>query len=465
MRRIVVPTLAGLIAGSLLTGCPDRSLSEVNPIQDHVHKASIPVNLNRNIDILFIVDNSGSMAEEQVSLTANFPQFINVLNTIPGGLPDVHLGIISTNVGTGGVNIGGCSSASRPQGDDGNLLTNGCTGLTGQFISDIKQPNGTRMTNYSGDLATLFTCMARLGTTGCGFEQSLDSMYRALQPGKNPGFIRQDAYLAIVFLGDEDDCSAKDGGAMFGDPNGTITSPLGPRTSFRCHEFGIECDNDPNPRSFGHRTGCVPRVNSQYEKDVQPYIDYVKSLKTNTKNIIVAGIIGNVDDQHSVDVIPDPDDATRPSVGPSCTSASGTAFPGFRIQAFLDAFPERNFTTTICNDNLTDAMQEIGNIIKVAVGSPCIDRALADRNPNIDGVQPECSVADVINPDDEPPTRVESIIPSCDGNGNTPPCWRFIQDAVQCPTPPYATDLAIDVNRGGASVPLGTVLEVQCVTN
>lgn len=463
MRRFVVPTLAGVVAGSLLTGCPDRSLSEVNPIQDHVHRATIPVQLNRNIDILFVVDNSGSMAEEQASLTANFPQFINVLSTIEGGLPDVHIGVISTNFGSGGVAIGGCSTSTRPNGDDGNLLTNSCPGLTGSFISDIKQPDGSRMTNYSGDLATLFTCMARLGTTGCGFEQQLESMYQALQNGKNPGFLRTDAYLAIVFISDEDDCSTLPGGAMYGEPSGTVSSPLGPRTSFRCHEFGVECDNDPNPRMLGTRSGCEPRQNSPYMQPIDRYVNYVKSLKANSRNIVVAGIIGNVDEQATVQIVPDPDDASRPAVGPACTSASGVAFPGFRLKAFLDQFPDRNSITTICNDNLASALEEVASVIVLAVGSPCISRPLADRNASLPGIQPECSVADVQNPDDEPPMRMETIIPACDSNGGATPCWRFIQDAEQCPMAP--DNRAIDVDRGGASVPIGTVLEVQCVTD
>ena len=476
MRRLVVPTLASLVAGSLLTGCPDRTINRVDPIQDHVHRATIPVQLNRNLDILFLVDNSGSMAEEQANLTANFPTFIGRLSQIEGGLPDVHIGVISSNVGTGGVNIGGCSSASRPQGDDGNLLTNACAGLTGQYISDIKQTDGSRMTNYSGDLATLFTCMAQLGTSGCGFEQQLESIKRALSPGKNPGFLRQDAYLAIVIITDEDDCSAQPGGALFGDPNGNISSPLGPRTSFRCHEFGVACDNDSNPRSFGPRTGCEPRTGSQYMQDVAPYVQFIKDLKDNDRNIIVAGIIGNVDEQGTMSVVPDPDDATRPAVAPSCSSSSGVAFPAFRIKSFLESFPERNSVTTICNNNLSDALADIAQLIVVAVGSPCIDRPIADRNPNLPLIQPECSVSDVLNPEAEPPERMESTIPpstiidpatglpdaSTSCGSISPPCWGFKHDAMQCQEAP--DNLAIDVNRGGASVPLGTVLEVECVT-
>src|SRR5262245_8768539 len=75
MRRLFAPTLAGLVAGSLLAGCPDREVTRVDPLQDNVLDKEIPVNINRRLDILFVVDNSGSMAAEQANLTANFPQF------------------------------------------------------------------------------------------------------------------------------------------------------------------------------------------------------------------------------------------------------------------------------------------------------------------------------------------------------------------------------------------------------
>ena len=53
---------AGLLA---LAGCPNREVSEVNPTQDKVEPKEIPLTINRDIDILFVIDNSGSMAEEQ----------------------------------------------------------------------------------------------------------------------------------------------------------------------------------------------------------------------------------------------------------------------------------------------------------------------------------------------------------------------------------------------------------------
>jgi len=105
---------------------------------------------------------------------------------------------------------------------------------------------------------TAFQCIAKLGTQGCGYEHSLESARRALDPQSNinPGFLRDDAFLAIVFITDEDDCSARNP-QLFDPTQAALTDPLGPLTSFRCFEFGITCDiNDRN--KMGPRHNCVP---------------------------------------------------------------------------------------------------------------------------------------------------------------------------------------------------------------
>src|SRR5262245_46168014 len=88
MRVTQASFLALAACGSLLAGCPDRTISEVNPQQGRVEYKEIPVTLNRNVDILFVVDDSPSMLDKQNNIKANFPKFIDVLNTIQGGLPD-----------------------------------------------------------------------------------------------------------------------------------------------------------------------------------------------------------------------------------------------------------------------------------------------------------------------------------------------------------------------------------------
>src|SRR5688572_14515095 len=235
MRNALVSTsLLGISLG-LLVGCPDRTISEVNPQQGRVEFKDIPVTVNRDIDILFVIDDSPSMLDKQTNLKTNFPNFINVLNTIQGGLPNVHLGVVSSDLGTKGATdaqagpgIGSGPGSCSGNGKSGNLQTNGSTLVAGTFISDTKNNDGSRTTNYSGTLAAAFSAIASLGASGCGFEQHLEAAKRAVANNPaNAGFVRQNAYLALIFIQDEDDCSFSKSTIL-----GSDTNTLGPLQSF-----------------------------------------------------------------------------------------------------------------------------------------------------------------------------------------------------------------------------------------
>ena len=70
------------------------------------------------------------------------------------------------------------------------------------------------MKNYTGNLADVFTCIAALGETAAASSSQFAAITRALgadgraAPAENQGFLRPDAYLAIVMITNEDDCSA-----------------------------------------------------------------------------------------------------------------------------------------------------------------------------------------------------------------------------------------------------------------
>ncbi len=445
MRRILTNAVTAAAMAAIATGCIGREVSEVDPNQSVEQGKRIPVEINRDIDILFVIDNSGSMAEEQASLQQNFNRFINVLSNIEGGLPNVHLGVVSTDVGAGPFNISGCTGS----GDNG-ILQNaprnaGCNPPAGQFISDVANPDGTRQTNYSGDLVDTFSCIARLGIDGCGFEQPLESMRRGLdgRNAQNAGFIRDNAFLAIIIISDEDDCST-DNTQMFDTSQNSIDDPLGPLSSFRCFEFGVACAPD-DPRSTGAKSECVPRDNSQFMYGVQEYVDFVKGLKADEQQIIVAGIIGVTDP-----VVVGADMNGNPELQPSCQSASGAAAPGIRLRAFLDAFPQRSTVTTICNEDLSDALTVIAELLRKVIGSPCLDGNLA--------MPLDCIVS-------ESNSQGETLLPECnsaDGNAATnQPCWIISQDTAQCPDTP--TGMIISVFPENRSLPTGTIREVRCL--
>jgi hypothetical protein len=151
------------------------------------------------MDVLFVIDNSGSMGQEQTNLAANFPVFIQVLDE--SGL-DYRVGITSTGrdytyeMATPIGNI----PASQTGGDNGRLLHPTQCNMPRPWIEKT-DPSP----------ATLFSCAAALGTDGPSDEMPLASMRDAFEDriadGTNAGFLRSDALLAVVILTDENDCS------------------------------------------------------------------------------------------------------------------------------------------------------------------------------------------------------------------------------------------------------------------
>lgn len=461
MRTLSNLILPAFLLGTLITttACPSREVAAVDPRQAREQEKEVPVQINRDIDILFVIDNSGSMDEEQKSLARNFDNFINVLQAIEGGLPNVHIGVVSTDLGAG-TNITGCGG-----GGDNGVLQNkavgdpGCNPPSDMYIKDTANEDGSRDQNYAGgDLAATFSCIAKLGTTGCGFEQPLEATWKALNgtTAQNAGFIRDDAFLAIIIISDEDDCSTEDS-QMFStdDALNNNNSALGILSSFRCFEFGVQCDPDANPRAVGPRQDCVPRENSAYMHSVSKYIEDIKGLKKDPNQIIVAGIIGN---PTPVAVAMTNDTVPEPVLTPSCQSDAGKAAPGVRLNAFIGAFPNRNAITQICNDDLSDALTVIAELLRKVIGNPCIEGDLELD----DAGAPECTVSDVVNLGQDGET--DTILAACNADNSNVPCYHFVKDAAQCQdTTVFPTQLTLVIERSEGNVSSNTTVVARCV--
>ncbi len=151
------------------------------------------------MDIVFVVDDSGSMGEEQANLGANFPKFVSVLDQTKAsnGTP-IDYRVAVTTTGKSFKRIGPFGIADDEKGDDG-AFRNNC--------------GGQKRWLERSEAAASFPCRAQVGTGGPGDEMPLECMRLALTDrmadGTNAGFLRDDALLAVVILTDEDDCSFK----------------------------------------------------------------------------------------------------------------------------------------------------------------------------------------------------------------------------------------------------------------
>lgn len=362
----------------------------------------------RQVDVLFVVDNSATMANEQATLQGQFSVLIEAFEAMMGDLPSLHVGVVSTDLGTGTyTTIRLCEEVGGDRGilgkEGGTNLGQTCIGPGQRYIADLepaqcniqKDPNGQclgddctvsncelvqqgtevldlvadangcpRCRNYGGELADTFGCLASLGTEGCGFEQHLEAMYRAVDrftTPENGGFLRDDAYLVVVIVTDEDDCSASDPDTIFNpDPAlNDINSSVGFLHSFRCFEFGISCDQ--SGREPGPRTNCAPREDAQsLLHPVSRYTAALEALKDPEK-LVVASIAGPFERDVTVRL----DSQNRPEVEPTCTdTAAEGAVPGVRLKAFTGHFNDETAMndwayTSICRTEYTSALQGI----------------------------------------------------------------------------------------------------------
>ncbi len=168
------------------------------------------------MDILFVIDDSGSMSEEQGNLASNFPMFVSVLDdfrTDDGRPIDYRIGVTTTgrdgtyivhaNISLPGFPPMMQTITEHMDGDNGALRPGTDCGMSAPFLS-----------RSDDDVSGKFSCLAHVGTSGPSLEMPLLMTQWAVRErvsdGTNAGFLRDDALLAVVILTDEDDCSRTD---------------------------------------------------------------------------------------------------------------------------------------------------------------------------------------------------------------------------------------------------------------
>lgn len=168
------------------------------------------------IDILFVVDNSCSMGDDQNSLASNSQSFIQWAAQLQ---VNYQIGVTTTDI------------ASK-----------GC--LRGSGANKIITPNTPNIT-------TVFRQNAVAGTSGSASERGLETSYMALSApsvtGCNNGFYRTTASLSIIYLTDEPDYSTKQVGFYinffknlkgFRNPDKIRVSAIGYSTQQACSTSG-----------------------------------------------------------------------------------------------------------------------------------------------------------------------------------------------------------------------------------
>lgn len=259
------------------------------------------------MDILFVIDNSGSMQEEQANLAANFSVLtkkLDAFTTQSGALLDYRVAV-TTSGKSARYTMKPESPPGFPEfppmpmndkGDDGRFRK-GC-GMSRAWLE-----------RTDTGIANQFSCIANVGTSGPGLEMPLESLRLALTDrvadGENAGFVREDALLAVVILSDEDDCSRSD------------------------QDFTIKDDN------------CPLGAPSNLVEDYVATLDKVKGGRDRWTGAVIAG----------------------PT---SCQSGFGAAKEATRLKHFVSKSGPNVVFSSICLGDLTSALENALNTFDAA---------------------------------------------------------------------------------------------------
>jgi hypothetical protein len=338
--------------------------------------------------------------------------------------------VVTGDLGASGWPSGVCA---RPGGDGGRLVRRQSCSFEQGEKAFLEGPGGRSLTDDLW-LAKRLACLGQVGVMGCGYEQQLAAVARAVDPAlhTNPGFLRPDAHLAILLLSDEDDCSAPPDTTFY------LEDRPGEFAELRCSLAGHVCRGSHPPAAPFQ----APLADCEAAEDgplvpIKALVERVRASKAEPdRQITVAGIFGDPSAYPTSAYV-----VSGEPYGPNgllgqreiCESANGWAEPGLRLASFIRAFGRAGTTGDICGDLLAE-LARAGQSIAADMTSTCAPQSVSS-----------CQV-----------TAGELALPACQ-EGGLYPCWRLEADAG-CRSSRQRLRLV-----GAARLPAGITIEASCL--
>jgi len=429
-----------------------------------------------NLDILWVIDNSVSMCQEQNSLSGNIDTF---LDGFQGFNVDLRMGVVTTDGLSAKGNATGLIGQGRFSSEPATLWpanclerkynipcvsdeecghlgekwiceevfnndasrlynTNGSANSRCRYFCDTDEecqaefdsaeaecfapggdqeargclipPNTADCAQLTTDLGLeelppfvsskedtlgLFHCLATVGASQekpPQLEQGMNAAIWALDRNPDPGapdnseqakaFMREDAYLIIVFVSDENDCSLAPGVSLLVDDHPKCDCLL-----------DVDHPTPDVPNTHWHKTNAKGPL-----LPVSTAANQLKALKEDSSRVLIASIVAGVLVDGSGDDLTCPSGGTETEIlqcveaqeeayyeakctthgiyAPAtfvCNSASGLGHHGSRYLELVARFEDQGFEANICNDaGLEPALDDIATSILTKIVSFCL---------------------------------------------------------------------------------------------
>ena len=406
------------VISTIIPGCQQYGFEEVPSTVITENHTTYVLTASPLVDILFVVDNSGSMTGKQQLLAESFGQLSSILDTTFGA-GNYNIAVVTTGMKSQACQPcvpGTCQNCDQQCTPSASCVN--CDLYGSQCIphSEYSCINGTgengRFQDYLGYIDSQFdylykgedpTCrivtsdnqgncfynsqqegIVFVGDKGCGYERGLEPIRMALSPNLlgsyNAGFLRKEAMLVVIVVSDEEDCGIP-GDVEEGLPN------IGGNICYYASK-------GQNPDGSAYTGNPLEPIDTYY--------DFLLGLKGNNEEMVkFAGIIGVHVASYDANgkAVVDPADPLNTinytadgQIKEACDTISlgcnfpvqayCTATPGTRYIALAKKFGANGFIDTICQTDFSNTMAKVGTFIgcptTFTLSQPILDPALVN---------------------------------------------------------------------------------------
>lgn len=353
----------------LSLSCDQEDSSDISVFTYCMKRWSTYIHIDNRIDILFIIDNSRTVAGKQAQIVSAIEYFALVVGD-KFGSGHFHVAVITT----------GMESDACPHCDSN--IVDSClneTGESGRFqdrLGHITWSGGEPVFDFIRDTdcrvvtSENLDCFydeaeergtALVGTSGCPYRRGLAAMRQALGSdlwnSYNAGFIREDAPLAVIFISDGEDCGEP------GDVSEGIPGVGEKICSYAAKGVGPDGStfhpDDPDRKPY-------------LLTPVEEYYDFLLELKDNREGMVKFAAIVGVNDFEGPAGTTIEYESSDPNAGvlpvcsvPECTGGNCEALPGTRAIQLAQMFGIGNngMVDTICQEDFSNRMINLGNFV------------------------------------------------------------------------------------------------------
>ncbi len=435
--------------------------TDTDPTSDGEPGSSVSLAENRDVDILFVIDNSGSMANKQAVLSQGIAALVGGLEQARA---NYRIGVTTTDSGNPR-----CPDATfKPEG--GSLVLSSCVDRVAQdefFFNDedfsfactdfcsksdadlTVKPTTTQLdeqekprkwvesiegvSNIQGvaNNVEALQCYLPMGVAGCGFESHLESMFLALAKSgdqgstANHGFVREAAQLAVVFVSDETDCSGNPASKEIFTTNKVFwNSPddVAPSSGL-CWRAGVACTGagptyeECHAENFDLTAAPGAPDGQAVLHPVGKYVDFLKAIEAGKRQFdpsqrvkvsLITGVpVGYEDFQSELvyEDTPDADYQANFGIGPGCIlgdpdQPDARGVPPVRERELAEAFvqgDDHRPLYSICQGDYAGALAAIADEIADDIFPLCMPLCVEDQSPETPSVDPNCTVQEQNN--------------------------------------------------------------------